>query len=113
MIASTTIGRVYPHLNLGYALRSGDDESQAQWNAGADERAFDWLTLAVDFLGYHDDKCDGINDDVFQSAVGVKVNPFDQAVCGRHQLPVPPSIATACGQTSSTRDKWSTRSDSP
>jgi hypothetical protein len=75
-IASKTIGRVSPHVNLGYSLRSAEDVSQAQWIAGADLMATRWLTLAGDFLGYHDDKRDGINDNVVQSAVGFKLNPW-------------------------------------
>lgn len=75
-IASKTIGRFSPHLNLGYSFRSSEDVSQAQWIAGSDFMATRWLTLAADFLGYHDDKRDGLNDDVIQSAVGFKVNPW-------------------------------------
>jgi len=82
LIASKDFGRVSPHINLGYAFRSGVDVSQAEWIAGADVRATRWLTLSSDFLGYHDDKRDGINDDIFQSAVGFKVNPFDKVVIG-------------------------------
>ena len=98
-VASKTFGPVSPHLNLGYAFRSGKDVSQAQWIAGADVQPFDWLTLmgkpldwvtlAGDFLGYHDDKRDGINDDVIQSAVGFKLNPFGQFVlAGNFQFPL-------------------------
>ena len=95
-VASKTFGRVSPHLNLGYAFRSGQDVSQALWIAGADVQALDWLTrglvngtLAGDFLGYHDDKRDGINDDVIQAAVGFKVNPFGQLVlAGNFQFPL-------------------------
>jgi hypothetical protein len=82
LIASKDFGPVSPHINLGYAFRSAADVSQAEWIAGADVRATRWLTLSADFLGYHDDKRDGINDDVLQSAVGFKVNPFDKVVIG-------------------------------
>jgi hypothetical protein len=89
LIASKTFGRVSPHLNLGYAFRSGRDVSQAEWIAGADLRTYNWLTLAADFLGYHDDKRDGINDDVLQSAIGVKLNPFGQVIfAGNLQFPL-------------------------
>src|SRR4029079_6195176 len=89
LIASKTFGRVSPHINLGYAFRSSADVSQAQWIAGADVMATRWLTLAAEFLGYHDDKRDGINDDVLQSAVGMKVNPFGQFVfAGTLQFPL-------------------------
>ncbi|MBI3783236.1 MAG: hypothetical protein HY270_07530 [Deltaproteobacteria bacterium] len=88
-IASKNFGRFSPHLNLGYALRSGKDVSQAQWIAGGDLFAFKWLTLTADFLGFHDDKRDGINDDVLQSAVGFKLNPFDQwVIAGTFQFPL-------------------------
>lgn len=89
LIASKRFGRVSPHLNLGYSFRSGADVSQARWIAGADVRATNWLTLAADFLGFHDDKRDGINDDVIQSAVGFKFNPFGQfVIAGNFQFPV-------------------------
>jgi hypothetical protein len=89
LIASNTFGRISPHVNLGYAFRSGTDVSQAQWIAGADVRTFTWLTLAGEFLGYHDDKRDGVNDDVIQSAVGFKLNPFGQFVlAGTFQFPL-------------------------
>ncbi len=89
LIASRTFGRISPHLNLGYSIRSGRDVSQAQWIVGADARATDWLTLGVDFLGYHDDRRDGNNDDVVQSALGIKLNPFGQLVTAASlQLPL-------------------------
>jgi len=88
-IASKTFGRVSPHLNLGYAFRSGKDVSQAQWIAGADVLAFKWLTLAGDFLGFHDDKRDGVDDDILQFAPGFRVNPFGQFVLsGNFQVPL-------------------------
>jgi len=88
-IASQTLGRVSPHLNLGYAFRGGKDVSQAQWITGADVLAVKWLTLSGDFLGFHDDKRDGINDDILQFAAGFKVNPFAQFVLsGNFQFPL-------------------------
>jgi hypothetical protein len=89
IIASKQFGRFSPHVNLGYAFRSGEDVSQAQWIVGADAIVTDWLTLAADFLGYHDDKRDGLNDDVVQSAVGFKVNPWGGLVLNASfQFPV-------------------------
>ena len=89
LIASRTFGRFSPHLNLGYAIRSGHDVSQAQWIVGCDVRAANWLTLGADFLGYHDDRRDGSNDNVVQSALGFKFNPFDQFVLAAGvQLPL-------------------------
>jgi hypothetical protein len=89
LIASKDFGRVSPHVNLGYAFRSGADVSQAECIAGADLRATKWLTLAADFLGYFDDKRDGINDNIMQSALGFKVNPFGKFVIGgTFQLPL-------------------------
>jgi hypothetical protein len=88
-VASSTWGPISPHLNLGYAFRSGADVSQALWVAGADLRTTSWLTLSADFLGYHDDNRDGINDDVFQAAPGFKLNPLDGLVLGAaFQLPL-------------------------
>ncbi len=88
-IASKNIGRFSPHVNLGYSFRSGEDVSQAQWIAGSDFMAARWLTLAADFLGYHDDKRDGLNDDIIQSAVGFKLNPWGGLVLtASFQFPV-------------------------
>jgi hypothetical protein len=80
LVASKAFGRVSPHLNLGYAFRSSEDVSQAQWIAGADALATGWLTVSADFLGFHDNKRDGVNDDVVQSALGLKLHPFGQLV---------------------------------
>lgn len=80
LIASKDFGRFSPHANVGYAFRDGDDVSQAIWIAGSDLRVVERVILAADFLGFHDDKRDGINDDVLQSAVGFKVNPFRSLV---------------------------------
>lgn len=89
LVASKQFGRFSPHMNLGYAFRSGKDVSQAEWIAGTDVLAFPWLTLGADFLGFHDDKRDGINDDIIQSALSLKLNPFGQTVIGAgFQFPV-------------------------
>jgi hypothetical protein len=89
LIASKDLRRFSPHLNVGYAFRSGDDVSQLVWIAGSDLRAFEWLIFAADFLGYHDDKRDGVNDDVIQAAVGFKLLPFPRTVLsGTFQFPV-------------------------
>lgn len=89
LIASKHYGRFAPHLNVGYAFRDGKDVSQALWIAGTDFRVIDRVILAADFLGFHDDKRDGINDDVLQSAIGLKVNLFGSAVLsGNFQFPL-------------------------
>jgi len=89
LILSKQLGNWEPHLNLGYALRSRRDVSQAQWVAGTDWMAAPWLTLAADVLGFHDDWRDGVNDNVIQSALGFKLNPFGQWVAaGNVQLPL-------------------------
>lgn len=89
LIASKDYPYFSPHLNLGYALRDGRDVSQALWIAGSDLRFFDRLIFAVDFLGFHDDNRDGVNDDVLQSAVGFKLNLFGSAVLsGNFQFPL-------------------------
>ena len=80
LIVSKDFQRFSPHVNLGYAFRDGDDVSQAIWIVGSDLRLIDRVIVAADFLGFHDDKRDGINDDVLQSAVGFKVNPFHALV---------------------------------
>lgn len=89
LILSKQLGHWEPHLNIGYALRSRRDVSQAQWIAGTDWLATPWLTLAAEFLGFHDDWRDGVNDNVLQSAAGFKLNPFGQWVAGGNiQVPL-------------------------
>jgi len=89
IIVSKSFGRISPHLNVGYSFRSGKDVSQADWIAGADFLACKWLTLNADFLGFHDDRRDGINDNVLQSALGFKINPIGRLVIGgAFQLPL-------------------------
>jgi hypothetical protein len=89
LVVSKSFNWFAPHVNLGYSLRSHKDVSQAMWIAGTDLLAAEWLTLSADFLGYHDDKRDGINDDVFQSALGFKIHPFGRFVLGGNfQLPL-------------------------
>ncbi|MGE3497533.1 MAG: hypothetical protein AB7N53_06525 [Candidatus Binatia bacterium] len=84
LIASKNFGRFSPHVNLGYAIRSDEDVRQAQWIAGADFLGTRWLTLSADFLGYHDDI-----DDVIQSAIGFKLNPWGGLVLNAgFQFPV-------------------------
>jgi hypothetical protein len=81
LIASKTFfDRVEPHINLGYSIRSSEDVSQAEWIAGTDLLATQWLTLDADFLGFYDTGSNSINGDVYQSAVGFKVNPFGRFV---------------------------------
>ncbi len=80
LIVSKQFGWFSPHLNLGHAFRSSEDVSQSQWIVGGDALATRWLTVFSDFIGFHDDKRDSVNDDVYQSAIGFKVNPFGNAV---------------------------------
>jgi hypothetical protein len=89
LIGSKTFGWLEPHVNLGYSIRSSDDVGQARWIAGTDLIAAEWLSLSVDFLGYHDSKRDDVNDNVFQSALGFKLNPLKQLILGASfQLPL-------------------------
>jgi hypothetical protein len=85
VIASKAFGRIAPHLNIGYAIRSGEDVSQFQWIAGADLLTTRWLTLVSDFLGYYDH----VNDNVVQSSVGFRINPVGGLVLSAgFQFPV-------------------------
>ena len=85
LIASKSFGRVAPHVNVGYSIRSSEDVSQFQWIAGADLLTTRWLTLVSDFLGYYDD----VNGNVVQWSGGFKVNPVGGLVLSAgFQLPV-------------------------
>lgn len=85
LILSENFGRLSPHVNLGYAIRSSKDVSQLQWIAGADFMAAGWLTLMGDFLGYEDTR----GDNIVQAAVGGKVNPIGGLVLSAgFQFPV-------------------------
>ncbi len=89
LVASKVFGRLSPHLNAGYSIRSGDDVSQVQWIAGADVLAAKPLTLYADFLGYHENPHAGGRDDVLQTAMGLKLNPIGRSiVSGSVQLPL-------------------------
>ena len=83
LILSKSFGFISPHLNGGYAFRSKRDVGQAVWVAGADLRIFPWLTVAPDFLGFHDVNRKGpVRDDIIQYGLGFKLNPFKQFVWG-------------------------------
>ncbi len=85
LILSKPFGRLDPHMNVGYAFRSGSDVGQFQWIAGADFLTTHWLTLTSDFLGYYD----YVNDNVVQWSPGLKVNPLDGLVVSAgFQIPV-------------------------
>ena len=85
LILSKPFGRFDPHVNVGYAIRSGSDVSQFQWIAGADFLTTHWLTLTSDFLGYYDH----VNNDVVQYSPGFKVNPVGGLVLSvGFQVPV-------------------------
>ena len=89
VILSKTFWRFEPHLNVGYAIRSDEDVSQAEWIAGSDFYAWRRLTLFSDFLGYHDINQDNVNDNVIQWAGGFKINPIRRGVIGAaFQIPV-------------------------
>lgn len=89
LVASSVFGRVEPHLNLGYSIRSSEDVGQAQWIAGAGVLLTERISFVGDFLGYHDEKRDGINDDVLQSAVGLRLNPIgDLVLTATFQFPL-------------------------
>lgn len=89
LIVSKDFARFSPHLNAGYSMRDGRDVGQALWIVGTDVRVLERLILAADFLGFHDDKRDSINDDVLQAALGFKVNVFRSAVLSANfQLPL-------------------------
>jgi hypothetical protein len=50
-IASARLGNVSPHLNLGYALRTGEGRSDVVLaTAGFDQPMSDWATLAMDVI---------------------------------------------------------------
>jgi hypothetical protein len=80
LVASAAFGRFEPHLNVGYSIRSSEDVGQAQWIVGSGILLIERITLVGDFLGYHDEKRDGVNDDVLQSAVGLRLNPIGNLV---------------------------------
>lgn len=85
VIASKPLGRVAPHVNVGYAIRSDTDVSQFQWIAGADVLTTRWLTLVSDFLGYYDH----VNHNVVQSSVGFRLSPIGGLVLSAgFQFPV-------------------------
>lgn len=84
-VASSQLGPVSPHLNLGYAVRGDDDGRELQWVAGADVRLASRATASLDSLGYHSSR----GGDIVQAAIGLRINPFSDAVLGLAlQLPM-------------------------
>jgi hypothetical protein len=76
IVVSKQIGRVAPHLNVGYqfAMGHGTDRSNFRYVVGADASVGQDVTLGLDVLGRQDDV--GLN--IVDIAIGGKWNVFDK-----------------------------------
>jgi hypothetical protein len=90
LVASRTVGRFTPHLNLGYEVTTGgSDQDNLRYIAGVDARVHPRLTAAVDILGRWEPDGDGIGDHIVDIALGVKWNPVGAfLVSGNVMLPL-------------------------
>lgn len=90
LVASRTVGRFTPHLNLGYEVTTGEaDQDNLRYVVGLDVRLHPRLTGAVDVLGRWEPDGDDIGDHIVDLAFGVKWNPVGSfLVNGNVQIPL-------------------------
>ncbi len=74
-------GLFNPHVNIGYEFNGTDSElSQLVWSTGFDSKITDWLTGAVDIVGFNELDGDDVGDNIFDISLGLKVNPWGDLV---------------------------------
>ncbi len=79
LIASRTLGRITPHVNVAYEVAdSNADLENLTYAVGFDTRVNSQLTFAVDVLGRHNPHVEEIGNDVVDAAFAVKFNPFNR-----------------------------------
>jgi len=84
LIASKTLGRVTPHVNVAYEVAdSNADLENFTYAVGFDARVSNRVTVALELLGRSNPHVDAIGNDVVDAAFAVKFNPFD-----RYNLPL-------------------------
>jgi hypothetical protein len=90
LVASRTVGRFTPHLNLGYEVTTGgSDQDNLRYIVGVDARVHPRLTAAVDVLGRWEPDGDDIGDHIVDVALGLKWNPVGSfIVSGNVMLPL-------------------------
>jgi hypothetical protein len=75
-VASKTIGRIAPHVNLGYEVSTaGSSENTVLYVAGFDARMSARWTTAVEVIGQWRPDGNGVGDNLVDLALGVKWNP--------------------------------------
>ena len=77
LIASKTLGRVTPHLNVAYEVPTSNSKLEnLTYAVGFDARVTNRLTAALDLLGRYNPHVDEIGNNVMDVAFAVKFNPF-------------------------------------
>jgi hypothetical protein len=79
LVLSRTLGHgITPHLNLGYEFNLDDrDQSALEYTIGFDIGTQRYA-VAGEFISSHELGGDGIGDDIVDTALGVKFNPWRQ-----------------------------------
>lgn len=79
LIGSKTMGRITPHVNVGYEYASEEDLRSWQYAVGFDARVNSRFTAALELLGRYNPDLDEIGNNVVDAAFSVKFNPFSRA----------------------------------
>lgn len=76
LVASKSLAKVTPHLNLGYELTTESEQNNLRYLAGVDALVHPRLTLGFDVLGRWEPNGDGIGDHMADLALGGKWKVF-------------------------------------
>lgn len=89
VFSRTFLGRVTPHLNIGYEFNLERRDKHALRYALGFDAGTDRLTVAGDVLGSHELNGDGIGDDLVTASLGFKWNPWKKLLLsGNFQFPL-------------------------
>lgn len=89
LVASETIDKVTPHINVGYEFSTESELSNVRYIAGFDYAVAPELTVASEILGRWEPDGDNIGDNILDLAFGLKWNPFgDFLALGNVQIPL-------------------------
>ncbi len=80
LIASRTLVRFTPHVNLGYEWSSDSELSNVRYVGGFDYALHSRLTVAADLLGRWEPEGDDVGDHTLDLALGAKWNPIETLI---------------------------------
>ena len=90
LVASKPMGRITPHVNLGYEATTGDSQENAlHYVFGFDARIHPRLIAALEVLGLYRPRGSAIGDHIVDFAAGIKWNVFgDFLLSANVQVPL-------------------------